>query len=139
MQFRISWLSVVAAGLLFLTGAHAAADSGVQRMYVFHCGEAVTNDISFWSPGVDVGKAGEFSHNCYLIRHARGLMMWDTGVSDRVAEMPDGLVVGRTGFIAGCPAQTSTANKASLRWPRSRQLSRPNTPSYGLRARSEIT
>ncbi len=28
--------------------------------------------------------------NCYLIRHAQGWMIWDTGVSDDVAAMPNG-------------------------------------------------
>src|SRR5262245_61203114 len=39
------------------------------------------------------GKPIEFSDNCYLIRHAKGLLLWDTGITDAVAAMPDGLVV----------------------------------------------
>ena len=31
-----------------------------------------------------------FVPNCYLIKHAQGWMMWDTGVADAVPAMPDG-------------------------------------------------
>jgi glyoxylase-like metal-dependent hydrolase (beta-lactamase superfamily II) len=68
------------------------SSSGIQRMYVFNCGESRTTDVSRWSPGVNVGQPWEFSNNCYLIRHAKGLMLWDSGFSDAIAAMPDGLV-----------------------------------------------
>jgi len=68
------------------------SSSGIQRMYVFNCGESRTTDVSRWSPGVNVGQPWEFSNNCYLIRHAKGLMLWDSGLSDAIAAMPDGLV-----------------------------------------------
>jgi glyoxylase-like metal-dependent hydrolase (beta-lactamase superfamily II) len=72
-------------------GAVHAADSGVQRMYVLNCGESRTNDVSMWSPGIDVGKSREFSDNCYLIRHGKDLMLWDTGMSDAIAGKPEGV------------------------------------------------
>src|SRR6267378_2664529 len=68
--------------------------SGVQRMYVFDCGENQTNDLSRWSPGFNVGKYFEFSDQCYLIRHAKGLTLWDSGLSDSIASTPGGVVRG---------------------------------------------
>jgi glyoxylase-like metal-dependent hydrolase (beta-lactamase superfamily II) len=70
----------------------AAAESkgGVERLYILNCGEGVAGDISRWSPGVNVGKPMEFVDNCYLIRHRQGWMLWDTGVSDAIAAMPEG-------------------------------------------------
>jgi N-acyl homoserine lactone hydrolase len=65
--------------------------ASVQRLYAFNCGEARVKDVSRWSPGVNVGKQMDFSDNCYLIRHARGIMMWDAGYSDAVAALPNGL------------------------------------------------
>ena len=62
--------------------------SGVQRMYVFNCGDSTVSDMSRWTPGVNVGQPGAFSANCYLLRHARGLMLWDSGISETVATMP---------------------------------------------------
>ncbi len=78
---------VVAAGCAGLAGERG---TGVERMYVFNCGESRVEDVSRWTPGVNVGKPGEFSANCYLIKHARGLMMWDSGINDNVATMPQG-------------------------------------------------
>jgi glyoxylase-like metal-dependent hydrolase (beta-lactamase superfamily II) len=63
---------------------------GVQRMYVFNCGDSTVKDISRWTPGANAGKPGAFSANCYLIRHANGLMLWDSGINDAVAAMPGG-------------------------------------------------
>lgn len=64
--------------------------TGVQRLYVFNCGDSTVADMSRWTPGANVGKPGAFSANCYLIRHARGLMMFDSGINDNVATMPKG-------------------------------------------------
>jgi hypothetical protein len=86
----MAWLVVVAA--LALAGtAHAGEAPGLERMYVLSCGESRTPDVSRWSPGVNIGQPWEFSNHCYLIRHARGLMLWDAGMSDAIAAMPDGL------------------------------------------------
>lgn len=65
--------------------------SGVQRLYILNCGEGVAGDISRWSPGVDVGKSMPFAGSCYLIKHAQGWLLWDTGLADSVAAMPEGL------------------------------------------------
>jgi N-acyl homoserine lactone hydrolase len=72
-----------------LTGL-AQSRPGLERLYILNCGEGIAGDISRWSPGVDEGKSMAFVDNCYLIKHAQGWMMWDTGVADAVAAMPDG-------------------------------------------------
>ncbi|HEY7540671.1 MAG TPA: N-acyl homoserine lactonase family protein [Methylomirabilota bacterium] len=69
------------------------AGAGVEKLYVLDCGQTLGKDQSRWSPGVNQGKAIEFSDNCYLIWHDKGLLLWDTGVPDSVAAMPDGMVV----------------------------------------------
>ena len=48
-------------------------------------------DKSRWTPGIDV-KRLDMVGNCCLIRHVRGLMLRNTGVSDDVASTP---MVGR--------------------------------------------
>jgi len=60
-------------------------------MYVIPCGENQTKDLSRWTPGVNVGKPATFANHCYLIRHAKGWMLWDSGNPDRLADLPDGL------------------------------------------------
>src|SRR5262245_61620643 len=66
------------------------AQPGVERLYILNCGEGVAGDISRWSPGVNVGKSMDFVDNCYLIKHAQGWMLWDTGLADAIANLPEG-------------------------------------------------
>ena len=83
---------LLAGAFALLAGCAGTGEraDGVQRMYVFNCGESKVADVSRWTPGVNVGKPAEFSANCYLIRHAQGWMMWDSGINDNVATMPNG-------------------------------------------------
>ena len=91
----------------------SAAQGGIERLYVLDCGQNVGRDQARWSPGVNDGKPIEFSDNCYLIRHAKGLLLWDTGVPDAVAAMPDGMVVGG-GALTYRRAKTLAAQLAEL-------------------------
>lgn len=72
--------------------------AAVERMYVINCGENHVKDVSRWTPGVNSGKPWVFSNHCYLIRHAKGWFLWDTGNADRIASMPNGLTAP-TGII----------------------------------------
>jgi glyoxylase-like metal-dependent hydrolase (beta-lactamase superfamily II) len=83
-------MKLVTAFALLLS-AVSAQSAGVERLYVLNCGEGVAGDISRWSPGVNVGKSMDFVDNCYLIKHSSGWMIWDTGITDAVATMPNGL------------------------------------------------
>ncbi|WP_244425449.1 N-acyl homoserine lactonase family protein [Bradyrhizobium sp. STM 3843] len=73
------------------TAASHAQSGRVERLYILNCGEGQAGDISRWSPGVNEGQPMDFVDNCYLIKHAQGWMLWDTGIPDAVASMPDGL------------------------------------------------
>jgi glyoxylase-like metal-dependent hydrolase (beta-lactamase superfamily II) len=92
MRFA-SGLSVTLLSLVLSLGAAHAEDKkpGVEKLYILNCGEGVAGDISRWSPGVDEGKSKEFVDNCYLIKHTQGWFLWDTGITDAVAAMPNGL------------------------------------------------
>ena len=83
--FCLSSLSV-----FFSQPGYAQAKPGIERLYILNCGEGVAGDISRWSPGVNVGKSMDFVDNCYLIKHAQGWLLWDTGVTDAIAAMPEG-------------------------------------------------
>jgi N-acyl homoserine lactone hydrolase len=72
--------------------AHAQSGKpGVEKLYILNCGEGVAGDISRWSPGVNEGKSMDFVDTCYLIKHSQGWFLWDTGLDDAVAAMPNGL------------------------------------------------
>jgi glyoxylase-like metal-dependent hydrolase (beta-lactamase superfamily II) len=69
----------------------AANAQGVDKLYVIDCGWSHAPDQSRWSPGVNVGVPIDFSGNCYLIHHSQGgYLLWDTGITDAVAERPNG-------------------------------------------------
>jgi glyoxylase-like metal-dependent hydrolase (beta-lactamase superfamily II) len=82
---------LVAAALTINSGHAQSAKPGVEKLYILNCGEGVAGDISRWSPGLNEGKSMNFVDSCYLIKHAQGWFLWDTGVADAVAAMPDGL------------------------------------------------
>jgi N-acyl homoserine lactone hydrolase len=90
---RIVGLVVVLLSVLLPAGICQAQSgkAGVEKLYILNCGEGVAGDISRWSPGVNEGKSMDFVDNCYLIKHAQGWFLWDTGVADAVAAMPNGL------------------------------------------------
>jgi N-acyl homoserine lactone hydrolase len=83
----------------------SARAAGVDRLYILDCGEGSAPDQSRWSPGVNVGVPLEVSDNCYLIHHAQGWFLWDTGITDAVAAMPDGLK-GQNGSPSWTRAKT---------------------------------
>src|SRR3954462_7730675 len=92
MTSRITLALAVAA--LALCGHAALAQSektGVEKLYVLNCGEGTAGDISRWTPGLNEGKTMDFVDSCYLVKHAKGWFMWDTGIPDAVAAMPNGL------------------------------------------------
>jgi N-acyl homoserine lactone hydrolase len=84
----------IAASLCFVAADLSLAQSaqaGVEKLYILNCGEGTAGDISRWSPGVNEGKSMDFVDNCYLIKHSQGWFLWDTGIPDAVADMPNGL------------------------------------------------
>jgi N-acyl homoserine lactone hydrolase len=91
----------------------SVASAEVQRLYVLDCGHNLGRDQARWSPGVNEGKPIEFSNNCYLVRHAAGLLLWDTGVPDAVAAMPEGMVVAN-GAITYRRAKTLASQLSEL-------------------------
>lgn len=91
--------SLLLAAIL-LVAASAARGGEIDRLYVIDCGAAHDTDQSLLSPGVNVGVPIDLADNCYLVHHrTAGYLLWDTGINDRVAALPDGLTVkalGRT-------------------------------------------
>jgi N-acyl homoserine lactone hydrolase len=82
------------------SGARAAEANGLRRLYVLDCGTNYGKDQARWSPGVNVGQPILLADNCYLIRHAKGLLLWDTGQPDEIAGKPDGVETAGGAIIA---------------------------------------
>ncbi|APV51003.1 hypothetical protein BWI17_15700 [Betaproteobacteria bacterium GR16-43] len=87
--FRAALLPLLA--LLAACASTPSTPPAVERLYVISCGENHTQDLSRWTPGENVGKAHVFGDHCYLIKHAKGWMLWDSGNADRLAALPNGL------------------------------------------------
>src|ERR1700683_5481556 len=94
-SMRLACLAVAAfaatLGSLPAMSSSAMAAGGVDKLYVLDCGTANAPDQSRWSPGVTVGVPLPASDNCYCIHHAQDWFLWDSGINDAVAAMPDGL------------------------------------------------
>jgi len=91
MKRKLATTIAVITAVLGTLLCSAARAAGVERLYILDCGQGIAGDISRWSPGVNVGQSWPFVDSCYLIKHEQGWLLWDTGVSDDVAAMPDGL------------------------------------------------
>ena len=91
------------------------AGGGVERMYVLYCGEGNSTDKARWTPGVaeNVNKPITLSNSCYLIKHAKGWMLWETGYAESLAAKPDGLAAGALHWYWRAP-KTLTQQLADL-------------------------
>ena len=67
--------------------AHAAT---ADRLYRLDCGHSLANDESVWTPGSNVGREIEFSSTCWLVRHGKDWLLWDTGVPESTLHDPQG-------------------------------------------------
>jgi glyoxylase-like metal-dependent hydrolase (beta-lactamase superfamily II) len=88
---KIAFLATAATLAIVVSAQPSLAQSkGADRLYVMNCGDGVGADMSRWTPGENVNKPLPISDNCYLIHHTQGWFLWDTGVADAIAAMPDG-------------------------------------------------
>jgi N-acyl homoserine lactone hydrolase len=84
--------------VILLVVAASARAGEVDRLYVIDCGWAHATDQSRWSPGINAGVPIDLSDNCYLIHHSsEGYLLWDTGITDRLAALPEGQTVPALG------------------------------------------
>jgi N-acyl homoserine lactone hydrolase len=104
-------LRVAATVAIVLFGSPAwsqSETSGLDRLYILDCGQGHASDQSRWSPGVNVGVPLDIVDNCYLIHHAQGYLLWDTGISDQVAALPRGEIGTGTALVWRKPKTLAT-------------------------------
>ena len=71
------------------------------KVYVLDCGEIVAHDASVFNLAL-AGTELTLSDSCYLIKHPKGTLIWDTGLPDAVSAYPNGVDAGGglfTGFV----------------------------------------
>ncbi|QRO02331.1 N-acyl homoserine lactonase family protein [Archangium violaceum] len=77
-----------------------AEDAPAIRLYVLDCGRIEINDMGFFSgSGAPTGQAGTLTVPCFLIRHPQGVFLWDTGLSDSLAQAPGADPVGNRTYV----------------------------------------
>ena len=101
------------AELVSISVASKSFADGVERLYIFDCGEGRAADMSRWTPGLNVGVPLDVVDNCYLIRHSRGDLIWDTGIPDSVAKSQEGFG-GANGAPVWKRAKTLEAQLAEI-------------------------
>lgn len=85
--------ALLLAALLFTgaTGAQASSEAHV-RLYAMDCGRLEFADLAvFADTGEYDGHPGTLMASCYLIRHPRGDLLWDSGIGDKYAVDPAGV------------------------------------------------
>lgn len=98
-------VSILSACLFFALATSAAA--GTKRpdwvkLYTFDCGRITVADKDIYSDGGEYeGQSVDLVVPCFLVRHPRGDLMWDTGVPDTLAGGPDGFTAGVFTYYAG--------------------------------------
>jgi glyoxylase-like metal-dependent hydrolase (beta-lactamase superfamily II) len=84
-------LSVLAASIN--AGTTAAEDS--VKLYTLDCGRIEMLDLDLFADnGVFKGRKNSAADACYLIRHPKGDLLWDTGLPEALHEQKDGLTNG---------------------------------------------
>ncbi len=63
------------------------------RLYAFDCGVIDVLDISLLQPGVGKGEQKTLVNTCYLVVHPEGILLWDTGLSDKLVDIPEGITL----------------------------------------------
>lgn len=91
MTIGAALLALGAAGAGAQTSADKPADPPSIRLYTLDCGLTEFKDADVFSDtGEYEGKYLALPTPCYLIRHGKDWLLWDTGLSDKLVAEPQG-------------------------------------------------
>jgi glyoxylase-like metal-dependent hydrolase (beta-lactamase superfamily II) len=63
------------------------------RLYVLNCGDISMDMSGFSRNGEFAGEHGELANPCFLIRHPKGDLLWDTGFEESLVDTPEGVSI----------------------------------------------
>jgi len=90
MNLRIFVVALLVAGS---SSAHSTSSGA--KLYSLDCGRATAADSGFMSDtGEYDGKPLEVAVPCFIVRHPKGILLWDTGMPDKMAEAKGGIDAG---------------------------------------------
>ena len=88
-RFLLALLALTVATTSHIVAQPAPA--ATMRLYTLNCGHLEWKDMGpFSDTGEHAGERGSMAAPCYLIRHGSDWMLWDTGLGDGIAAMPNG-------------------------------------------------
>ncbi|MCG8442312.1 MAG: MBL fold metallo-hydrolase, partial [Caulobacterales bacterium] len=93
-------IAAIATAMIASACASLAPPAGDRstRLYTLDCGRILITRPSAFDTEDRLGpEPRELVVPCYLIRHPRGDLLWDAGLSDAIAEMDGGRLEGRVG------------------------------------------
>ncbi len=91
-------LLLIACGFGFRV--EAQPEPPPMRLYAIDCGQLDYSNMDGFSNTDDyAGERGSLVVPCFLLRHGGEWMLWDTGVGDRIAELPSGEVKQGARFL----------------------------------------
>ena len=74
-----------------LAGTAQAEPATPLELYTLDCGTLELQDMGMFSDtGEHAGESGVMAVPCYLVRHGDDWLLWDTGLGDDLAALPDG-------------------------------------------------
>lgn len=74
-----------------LAGTAQAEPATPIKLYTLDCGTLQLQDMGMFSDtGEHAGEPGVMAVPCYLVRHGEDWLLWDTGLGDDLAALPDG-------------------------------------------------
>jgi N-acyl homoserine lactone hydrolase len=95
----LAWL-----GLSAMRPALAVEAMTEVRLYALDCGRADFKDMGmFADTGEYDGKSGSIVVPCFLIRHPKGILLWDTGLDDKLAQNKAGFESGGIHLFVDVP------------------------------------
>ena len=87
--------SLLLAASAVILPAQAADEVKDVRLYALDCGRAKIKDLGMMSDtGEYNGKTAWIADPCFVIRYPKGILLWDTGLGDALADKPDGTDMG---------------------------------------------
>ena len=90
---HLLFLSLLTA-IVAAAPAAAAEQVNEVRLYALDCGRAEFKDMGFFSDtGEYDGKPGAIVVPCFLVRHPKGVLLWDAGLGDKLAASKEGTEV----------------------------------------------
>ncbi len=84
--------SLLLAASSAILPAQAADEVKDVRLYALDCGQIHLKDMGMFSDtGEYDGRSGDIADPCFVIRHPKGILLWDTGLGDEVAKTRGGV------------------------------------------------